>query len=178
MNIERFIERRLKANILRFSTEAYIPGSVIDDDDNDRLIGHISDVLGGEEKKGPWAIRSHSANILVATQISGSRKGSLAVNFLQMFGVKVNGSFSHEITFNLDKVTAKDMKEKDLTIEIMLDELREKDRKKWRAIKRDFVITETYYAEAFTVKFHRQGNIDAEVKVKANVNVDGKAIAS
>ncbi|MCF8276767.1 MAG: hypothetical protein K9J17_08540 [Flavobacteriales bacterium] len=175
MNIEKFVERRLKANVLRFSNEMYRPGIVIDDDDNDRMIGHIADVLGGNPDMGNWAIRSHSANILVATKISGTRKGDLAVQFLQLFGVNIAGNFEHEITFHLEKVTSKDLQEKDLTIEIMLDALREKDINKWRSIKRDFVVTETYYAEEFSVKFHRKGDASAEVKVKAEVDVEASA---
>jgi hypothetical protein len=105
MNIEKYIEKKIDGlNVLRFSTPLYVPGSIIDQRENDLRFGHIKDVIKnvGEDY---WSFEKLPGNILLEESISGSVKFSGGAHFLGIFALKQGVRSDYDLDFEISEIT-------------------------------------------------------------------------
>lgn len=157
-------------NFLNSSTSSYLPGSILDNEENDYREGHIREILTDLPEE-EWTLDYVEANLLVG-RISGNSKIEGGANILGIIRLKSSVSKNYEMEYELSEITAVEFKKTSM-IEIQgaLAKLKRENRRKWKIVKHDYIVTESFFAKTFTIKFKKDGEVVAEAELKSDIEV-------
>ncbi|TLX74143.1 hypothetical protein E9993_13675 [Labilibacter sediminis] len=137
------------------------PGTVLESQEKEIPIGYLPGDLQDNGIANNRAFETMFEDYDIREdEIDGMIKGSAALKFMKIVGLKYKSYQEYEIDFDITNIKAELFKENLLKIffEQALNQLKKKNRRLFRRYRGHFLVTNVIYAESFEV----------EVKVKKN----------
>lgn len=172
IKLETMLERYIPGiNFLQFSTSSYLPGSILDNEDNDFREGHLRDIFP-QLSENEWELDYVQAN-LISGQIAGEKAVQAGANFLGLVNVKSDNFHSYSLNYRISEINGVEFKNTSMIeLQGMFRKLKQAERKLWRQIKKDFIVTESYFAKSFIIEFTKEGKLLSEAEIKTNFQIE------
>jgi len=179
MEFKSFVKKHLAGlQLLTVSLDTYVPGAILDKKSL-KKIGHLRDALTALPAK-TWKLDYAEANIVYG-EITGQKKMRSGVSILGV--VRLNGGFSNNYSADYsitDIEGAAFENTSQIRLVPQINAIRKSSKATWKQINGKLVITEAYYAKAFTVNFKKNGRITGKAEIdslfegKKHADVDYK----
>jgi hypothetical protein len=175
---EKFIEEYYKGfNFISISSEAIIPGVIINSDD--RIIDNIKRLFP-DKSPNKWALKTVKANI-PNQAITGNRKLDIGLTLLGLFSLKGGNSTNYEVKFEFNDVTeiifdTQNGGAYENEIRQYIMKLKDSDRSSWKGILHEHLVMEVVIVKSAIVEFKKNGNILTEVEIqeiKNDISING-----
>jgi hypothetical protein len=158
--------------ILNIANEEYLPGAILHSRSL-RYLGHVRHLLKGPAKQ--YDVRMSEAN-MVYGEVSGGKSIKGGGGLLGL--VSLSAEYSKEVSaeYSITDIRGGILPElPQIILQPRLQEIRLQDEASWKQVNNQFVVTEVYYANSFTVRFRRNGRIVGKAELDTHVNVSASA---
>lgn len=174
---------------LTVSDTSFIPGTVIDSKRSTHKQGHIKSILKNL-KSDYWETDRVKGNILAGETLNGTSDFNGTLSILSFLKVKSNVKSAYSYKYEIDSIEAMNfLNTSKLDMMPLLRKMKNQDKETWKSIKGLRVITETYYANKFSVTLMKNGNVASEIElakdfdqisgeIKYEFTTDGKIVVA